>query len=71
MVTKVDSRLGREINLAFGINIYTLLDIKIGEQQDLLYFTENYTQYLLITYNGKESEKEYKCVTNHFAVHLK
>ena len=25
----------------------------------LLYCTRNYTQYLLINYNGKESEKEY------------
>ena len=24
---------------------------------------EQYSQYLLITYNGKESEKEYVCIT--------
>ena len=29
----------------------------------------NYIQYLLITYDGKESEK--KMCNNHFAVHLK
>ena len=27
--------------------------------KDLLYSTENYIQYLVLTYNGKESEKEY------------
>ena len=27
--------------------------------EDSLYSTGNYTQYLVITYNGKESEKEY------------
>ena len=29
---------------------------QISEQQDLLYSTGNYTQYILTTYNGKESE---------------
>ena len=29
---------------------------------DLLYSTGNYSQYLIIIYNGKESEKEYMCV---------
>ena len=28
-------------------------------KKQLLYSTGNYTQYLVITYNGKESEKEY------------
>ena len=43
---------------------------KIGDvtNKDLLYSTGNYTQYLVITYNGKESEKK---ILNHFAVHLK
>ena len=27
--------------------------------EDLLYSTGNYIQYLVITYNGKETEKEY------------
>ena len=42
-------------------NIYTLLYIKYITNKDLLY-TENYTQYFVITYKGKElekSEKEY------------
>ena len=34
--------------------------------------TENYTQYFVITYKGKESEKEYMYIyVNHLAVHLK
>ena len=47
------------INQEFGINIYTLLYIKQITNRDLLYSTGNYTQYFVITYKGKESEKEY------------
>ena len=32
---------------------------KTGKQQGSNCSTGNYTQYLVITYNGKESEKEY------------
>ena len=32
---------------------------KTGKQQDLLYSTGNYIQCFVITYNVKESEKEY------------
>ena len=32
---------------------------KKNMKRQLLYSTGNYTQYLVITYNGKESEKEY------------
>ena len=69
------------------MNIYTLLYIKQITNKDLLYSTGNSTQYLVITYNGKESEKDYKYIyiyiyihthiymyiykLNHFAVHLK
>lgn len=35
--------------------------------KDLLYSTENYTHYLVITYNGTESAK----ILNHYAIHLK
>ena len=36
------------------------------------YSTGNYIQYLVITYNGKESEKEYIYIKlDHFAVYLK
>ena len=41
------------------INRYTLLYIKEINNKDLLYSTGNYMQYLVITYNAKESEKEY------------
>ena len=40
-----------------GINIYTPLCIKQIINKDLMQSTRNYTQYLVITYNGKESEK--------------
>ena len=80
MVTKGER--GGGINQEFGINIYTLLYTKQITNKDLLYSTGNYTQYLVITYKGKESEKEYMCIyiyvclyiyiyLNHFAVHLK
>ena len=35
-----------------------LLYIKQKSNKDLLHNTRNYTQYLVITYNGKESEKK-------------
>ena len=37
----------------------TLLCIKQMMSEGLLYSTGDYTQYLVITYNGKESEKEF------------
>ena len=47
-----------EINQEVGINRYTLLYIEQINNKDLLYSTGNYTQYFVITYKGKESEKE-------------
>ena len=47
------------INQKFGSNICTLLYIKQIINKDLLYSTGNSTQYFVITYKGKESEKEY------------
>ena len=47
---------------------------KIDNNKDLLNSTGNYIQYLIITYNGKESEKEYIYIyiyMNLFAVRLK
>ena len=38
--------------------------------KDPLYSTGNYIQYLVITYNGKESEKMYIWITESLAVHL-
>ena len=49
---------GGEISQEFGINRYTLLYVKQITNKDLLYSTGNYIQYLVITYNGKEYEKE-------------
>ena len=47
------------INWEFRINIHITINVyKLDNQQDLLYSTGNYIQYLVITYNGKESEKE-------------
>ena len=41
-----------------GIKISTLLYIKQITNKDLLYSTRNYTQHLIITYKGRESEKD-------------
>ena len=43
-------------NKWFGINKYTPLYIKLINNKDPLYSTGDYIQYLIITYNGKESE---------------
>ena len=51
-------RRGRD-KLGVGIDTYTLLYVKQVNNKDLRYSTGNYTQYFVITYNGKESEKEY------------
>ena len=57
MVTKGER--GGEINWEIGIDIYTLLYIKQINNKDLLYSTGNYTQYSVMTYKGKESEKQH------------
>ena len=46
------------INWEFGINRDTLLYIKYIINKDLLYSTGNSTQYSVITYMGRESEKK-------------
>ena len=62
VVTKGDMR--GSINQGFEMNRYTLLQVKlIKKNKVLLYSTGNYIQYLIITYNGKESEEDtYICV---------
>ena len=50
---------GGGVNQEVGINIYTLLYTKQITNKDVLYRTENSTQYSVITYMGKESEKEW------------
>ena len=57
MDTKGGSRGG--MNWEIGIDIHTLLCIKQITNENLLYSTGNCVQYLVITYNGKEFEKEY------------
>ena len=57
MVTKWESRGG--ISEKFEISRYKLLYVKQINNKDLLCSIGNYTQYLAIIYNGKESEKEY------------
>ena len=46
-----------ELNQEFGIKTYTLLHVKQVTKKDLLYSTQKYTQYLVITYNEKESDQ--------------
>ena len=48
--------------MEFGISRYKLLYIGQINNKVLLYSTENYIHYLVITYIGKESEKEYICI---------
>ena len=57
MVTKGE-RCDGGINLKFQIKKCTLLYMKYIINKDLLYSTENSTQYSVIIYMGKESEKE-------------
>ena len=54
-------------------HIYTTI-YKWITNKDLLYSTGSYIQYFIITYMGKESEKEYthaQVKWNHFALHFK
>ena len=60
----------RGINKEFGINRYIPLCVKKINNKDLQNITGDYIQYLVITYNGKESEKSrhiyiyvYVCIT--------
>ena len=58
MVTRGEGRSGVIVR-EFGINRYTLLYIKRKNNKGLLYGMGNYIQYLVITYNRTESEKQY------------
>ena len=61
MVTKGD-RLGGGMVWVFGIGMCTLLYMEWMVNGDLVYSTEDSTQYSLITYTRKESIKEWICV---------
>ena len=52
------------------MKVYIPLHIKQITNKDLLYSIGNCTQYLMITYNGKEPKKVYTKL-NPFAIHLK
>ena len=54
---KLCARSGRTWNRLAHTTMY-----KIDSYKDLLYSAENATQYSVITYMGKESEKEWICV---------
>ena len=72
MVTQGERR-GRD-TLGIGINIYTFLYIKEIINKDLLYSTENSTQYSVIIYTGKKNLKRMNiCIhkLNYLAVYLK
>ena len=56
MVTRAEKGEGEISNCVSGINRNILLYIYIINNKNLLYSTENYIQYLVITYNEKESE---------------
>ena len=49
---------GGGINWVLGINRYALQYIIQINKKALLYSTGNHIQHILITYNGKETEKE-------------
>ena len=55
--------VGGGINREIGIDLYTLLYIKQITDKDLVYSIGNSTQYSVITYMGRESEKE--CIYIH------
>ena len=57
MVTKGEMWRGG-VNQELGINIHTPLYIRQITNKNLLYSTGNSTQYSVITYMRKESEKE-------------
>ena len=62
MVTHGGTFEGGGRNQEFGTDIYTLLYIKQIIKKDLLYSTGKSTQYSVITYMGKECEKECICL---------
>ena len=73
MVTEGD-RCGRGVGWGFGIGTHTLRYIEWLTNGDLLYITENPTQYSVIVCGGKEHEREWIWVylwLNHFLVQQK
>ena len=58
---------GGEINKEIGIDIYTLLYIKQIANRNLLYSTENSTQYSVIPYMGNESKTDWIYISVKFS----
>ena len=54
-----------EVNQEFEINMHTLLYINQVDNKDQLHSAGNYTQYLAMIYNGKESERIYSLSKSH------
>ena len=67
MVTEGEKSRGAK-NKEFGVSKYKLLYMKQINNKVLLYSTGNYSQYLVIIYNGKESEKE--CILKYINIHI-
>ena len=62
MVTKGTGEGGGGMDRGFGTGIYTSRDLELLANEDLLYSTGNSTQYSMIIYMGKESERQCMCV---------
>ena len=62
--------LGEGIKQEFERNIHTLLYAEQMTRKDLLHSTGNYTQYVVITYTGKKSEKEYVYLYIHIHTYI-
>lgn len=58
------------IHLELGIDIYTLLYVREVTNKDLLYRTENSTQYSAVPYRGKASTKEWCVYMDHWSTSL-
>ena len=55
----------------FEISRCKLLHIAWINNKDLLYSTGNYIQYPVVNHNGKEYEKKYVYIMNHFPMYQK
>ena len=54
----------KEIVREFGIDMYTLLYLKVITAKDLVHSIGNSAQYYITTEMGKELEKGYMCMYN-------
>ena len=62
MVTKVERAWGKDKLGNWNKHIHTTIYI-IDNHKDLLYSTGKYIQYFVLSYKGKQPEKEYICMT--------